>query len=435
MNSDRPIGVIGLGEMGGTIARRILSVGHRVVGLDDAPDRPTPDSPLFERAAHPADVAARCDVVLLVVHTDEQVRDVVLGERGLAETARPGTVVVVHSTVDPSTCTALADALAGSGVALLDAGMSRGRGSMRDGVLTLFVGGDAATLEGARWALHLYSNNIVHAGPAGNGMVLKLCNNLLLHSHRLAMLEVAHIAATAGLPRGALLDGVRSSTGSSWVLEHWGSKDDDALADGIGSHPFVDRTTREIALALAYAGRLGLALPAITATGTHLPGVLTEGITTHLGTSTPAHEEAAPDGGVDDPVERQHVVDEYRANGGRLGGSRAGWEILLLTTTGARSGLPRTTPLAFQREGEDLFVFASDGGRDKAPDWYHNVRAQPKVTVELGTRTWEATAHELTGAERERVYARQVARDPQYARYARSTARVIPVLRLREARR
>ncbi|KNB53504.1 nitroreductase/quinone reductase family protein [Streptomyces caatingaensis] len=426
MNSNLPIGVIGLGEMGGTIARRILSVGHRVVGLDKFSGLADLDSPLFGPAKHPADVADRCDVVLVLVHTDSQVRDVVLGEHGLTETVRPGTVVVVHSTVAPETCKALAKDLADRDVALVDAGMSRGRGSMREGVLTLFVGGDAATIQDVQWALHLYSNNIVHAGPVGAGMGLKLCNNLLFHSNRLAMLEVAHIAAAAGLPREALLDGIRSSTGSSWVLEHWGKKDEDALSVGIGSHPFVERTTREIELALRYAKSVGLALPTTTATGKYLPGILTDGLPARFSTDPSVEGRAA---GL---VRRNRLIEEFRSNGGRLTGARDSWEILLLTTVGARSGRHRTTPLAYQRQGNELFVFASNGGRDKNPDWYHNVRVNPKVTVEIGSQKFEATATELTEEERSRVYERQVAHDSEYARYEASTSRRIPVIRLQE---
>ncbi len=427
MNSDRPIGVIGLGEMGGTIATRILSVGNRVVGLDKSPGIADPDSPLFERVQSPAEVASVCDVVLVVVHTDDQVRDVIFGERGLAETARPGSVVVVHSTVDPASCSVLAEELADHGVALVDAGMSRGRGSMRDGVLTLFAGGDADTIEQTRWAFHLYSNSVVHAGPVGAGMALKLCNNLLLHTNRLAMLEVAHIAANAGLPREALLEGVRSSTGSSWVLEHWGKKDDDALDSGIGSHPFVDRTSREVELALTYAKRLGLTLPATTATGKYLIDVLTDGLPTHFGPSAPGEGKTAG------RVRRNRIIEEYRANGGRLSGIRESWEILLLTSTGARSGQRRTTPLAYLQEGDDIYVFASDGGNNKNPDWYRNIQVNPKVTVELGTRTFDAIARELHGEERDQTYSRQAARDSEYARYEASASRIIPVIHLREA--
>ncbi|MGY4969579.1 nitroreductase/quinone reductase family protein [Streptomyces nigrescens] len=426
MTSQRPIGVIGLGEMGGTIAQRILSVGHPVIGLDKSPAVDDLVSSGFERAQTPAEVAGRCDVVLVIVHNDDQVREAILGKHGIVETARPGTVVVVHSTVDPATCTALADDLAARDIALIDAGMSRGRGSMRDGVLTLFVGGSTETIEAARWALHLYSNNIVHAGPAGTGMVLKLCNNLLLHANRLAMLEVAHIASTAGLSRESLLDGVRSSTGSSWVLEHWGKKDEDVLDTGIGSHPFVDRTTREVALALKYAKHLGLALPATTATGKYLPDILTDGLPAHFGSK------AEGDGRSAGLIRRNRIIEEFRANQGRLGGIRSSWEILLLTTIGARSGQRRTTPLAYQAEGDDLFVFASDGGNEKSPDWYHNIRANPKVTVEIGARKFEATAIELAGREREEVFDRQVARDAEFARYEASAARTIPVISFRE---
>lgn len=227
-----PVGVIGLREMGSAIVSRLLSQGARVLGLDAMPNAGHFDSPHFERVCSVAEIAAACDTVLVIVHTDEQVQDLVSSEGGLAEVTRTGTTVVIHSTVDPRTCSDVAMELARRKVAVIDAGMSRGRGSMRNGSLTLFVGGELATVEVTRPLFSLYSDNLVHAGPVGHGMVLKLCNNLLLHANRLAMLEVAHIAAAAGVEREPLLTGVRSSTGTSWVLEHWGEKDECALRAG-----------------------------------------------------------------------------------------------------------------------------------------------------------------------------------------------------------
>ncbi|TQF01966.1 nitroreductase family deazaflavin-dependent oxidoreductase [Kitasatospora acidiphila] len=415
--TNRPIGVIGLGEMGRVIAARILSLGQPVVGHDSSPTAEDFDSPLFTRAGRPADVAVACDVVLVIVHTDAEVRDVVVGQGGILDSACKGTTVVVHSTVDPATCTALADRLKAHGLVVVDAGMSRGRGSMRDGVLTLFAGGTADAIESARWAFDLYSNNVVHAGPVGAGMALKLGNNLLLHANRLAMLEVAHLCESGGVAREALLSGVRSSTGSSWVLEHWGEADERALSDGLGTTPFVQRTSRELALALGFADRLGLHLPAATSTGRHLPAVLAEGLVSQLAAS---HEE------------RNQVIKEYRANGGRLGGRREGWELLLLTTVGVRTGLHRTTPLGYLRDGQGLLVFASNGGSSRSPDWYQNLVAKPQVTVELGDRTFKAVAEELEGEEREQAFARQVALKPEFAQYQRDTSRLIPVIRLTE---
>src|ERR671927_20150 len=98
------------------------------------------------------------------------------------------------------------------------------------------------------------------------------------------------------------------------------------------------------------------------------------------------------------------LIAEYRATGGQVTGQFAGAPLLLLTTTGARSGQPRTTPLAYTVDGDRLVVIASKGGAPTHPDWYHNLRAQPEVTVELGTETFPARATIPQGAERQRLF-------------------------------
>ncbi|MFK8844576.1 nitroreductase family deazaflavin-dependent oxidoreductase [Streptomyces sp. Ac-502] len=125
----------------------------------------------------------------------------------------------------------------------------------------------------------------------------------------------------------------------------------------------------------------------------------------------------------------QRVIVEFRANQGRVGGVFAGQPLLLLTTTGAKSGLSRTNPAVYLRDGEDrLAVFASNGGAPSAPAWYHNLAARPEATVEVGARTYRVRAQEATGAERERLWARQVAADPQFAVFQERAGRHIPVL-------
>jgi len=124
------------------------------------------------------------------------------------------------------------------------------------------------------------------------------------------------------------------------------------------------------------------------------------------------------------------VIAEFRANAGKVGGQFEGAPVLLLTTTGAKSGLPRTNPLMYLDDGDRLLVFASKGGAPEDPDWYRNLFANPEATVEVGTETFAAKAVVITGAERDRLYARQAERYPQFAEYQAKAARTIPVVAL-----
>src|SRR5689334_7322720 len=114
----------------------------------------------------------------------------------------------------------------------------------------------------------------------------------------------------------------------------------------------------------------------------------------------------------------QDIIDQFRANGGRiLRGPFAGRTLLLLTTTGARSGRPLTKSLGFTRDGERYVVIASKGGAPTHPAWYHNLVANPTVTVEVLGERFEARASVAQGAERQRLYAQQAAQIPVFARY------------------
>src|SRR5437764_13135299 len=96
----------------------------------------------------------------------------------------------------------------------------------------------------------------------------------------------------------------------------------------------------------------------------------------------------------------ENLIKEFRANKGKVGGMFEGRPVLLLTTTGAKSGRRFTSPLVYLPDGERLLIFASKGGAPSSPDWYHNLVANPTVTVEVGSDTYEATAREVTGEER-----------------------------------
>ena len=125
------------------------------------------------------------------------------------------------------------------------------------------------------------------------------------------------------------------------------------------------------------------------------------------------------------------IIEEFRANHGKLGGSFEGAPMVLLTSTGAKSGQKRIKPLAALVEDDSLYVFASKGGAPTNPDWYHNLLAHPEVEVEFGDERFEAVATPLSGAERDRVFAAQVAQMPGFADYQKAIERLIPVVELR----
>jgi deazaflavin-dependent oxidoreductase (nitroreductase family) len=123
-----------------------------------------------------------------------------------------------------------------------------------------------------------------------------------------------------------------------------------------------------------------------------------------------------------------NLVAEFRANGGKVGGMFANSPLLILTTTGAKSGKQRTSPLVYTTDGDRIVIIASKGGADSHPDWYYNVNANPTVTVELGTESFQATASVVEGEERDRLYNAQAALMPNFAEYEKMTTRKIPVV-------
>jgi deazaflavin-dependent oxidoreductase (nitroreductase family) len=124
------------------------------------------------------------------------------------------------------------------------------------------------------------------------------------------------------------------------------------------------------------------------------------------------------------------IIEEFRANDGKVGGPFDGWPLLLLHTTGAKSGAERINPMVCLQFEDRLFVFASKAGAPTSPDWYHNLVANPEVSVEIGTERFAARATALQGDERTRIYDEQASRYPTFAEYQEKTDRVIPVVEL-----
>ncbi len=124
----------------------------------------------------------------------------------------------------------------------------------------------------------------------------------------------------------------------------------------------------------------------------------------------------------------QRVIDEFCRNGGKVGGQFANAPLLLLTTTGAKTGRSLTKPLAYTIDGDKIVIIASYAGAPKNPAWFNNIVANPVVTVELGVERFQAHARVVTGAERQRLYDNQASQMAIFADYQKKTTREIPVV-------
>jgi deazaflavin-dependent oxidoreductase (nitroreductase family) len=128
------------------------------------------------------------------------------------------------------------------------------------------------------------------------------------------------------------------------------------------------------------------------------------------------------------------IIDEFRGNGGRVGGPFEGRPMVLVTIKGRKTGIPRTTPLVYLPDpepgGDRVFVFASKGGAPEDPDWYKNLVANPDVTVEIGDQEYAARAVVITGEERDALFEQQMKAAEQFRSYQMNTTRVIPVIEL-----
>jgi deazaflavin-dependent oxidoreductase (nitroreductase family) len=141
-------------------------------------------------------------------------------------------------------------------------------------------------------------------------------------------------------------------------------------------------------------------------------------------------KEGTVSGSADTRSFNEQIIDEFRANGGKVGGPFEGAPMVLLTTTGAKSGQPRTTPLVYFPNGETMIIVASKAGAPTNPDWYYNLVANPEVTVEIGTEKFQARATVVPEPERTQLFERIAASNPGFGEYQKKTTRVIPIIAL-----
>lgn len=213
-----PAGMVGVGNMGGRITRRMTRAGYRVIAVDADPGR-VPGCGA-ETAASLAALAAACDVILLSLPDSTVIESVVSGPDGLLAGARDGQVIVDLSTADPASTRSLHRELAGRGARYLDAGISGGAAGAEQGSLTLMVGGDAAALEQVRPILATFSAHVHHLGASGAGHTAKVLNNFLNAVTLAATAEVMVAGRKTGLDLAQLLDVINTSTGVSFASLH-----------------------------------------------------------------------------------------------------------------------------------------------------------------------------------------------------------------------
>ncbi|MBF4770520.1 NAD(P)-dependent oxidoreductase [Nocardioides agariphilus] len=209
--------MVGLGNMGGRMTRRLVAAGHRVLGYDVDPARAAEIG--CEPAASVADLAAEATVVLLSLPDSGVVERVVLGDGGLLQSCHEGQVVVDLGTSSPASTVRLHARFGERGVELLDAGISGGAVAAEAGSLTLMVGGSAQTLEDLAWVTDPIAASVVHMGAPGNGHLTKVLNNFLNAVSLAATSEVMVAARKAGLDLARVLDVLNSSSGVNFATQ------------------------------------------------------------------------------------------------------------------------------------------------------------------------------------------------------------------------
>lgn len=215
------IGFIGLGAMGGGMAANIVKAGHSLVVHDI--DRAKVDALVAQgatAAASPAEIGAKAARTVTMVETTQQTEDILFGTDGLTTTAEPGHSVAMMSTIEPSITKAMHARLVERGMTLVDAPVSGGTPRAASGELSVICGGDDAAVEGWRPAFEAMSSNIFHVGGVGQGLAMKLVNNMLIQVNTVAIAEAFAMGAKAGLDPQTMYDVVRVSTGASFALEH-----------------------------------------------------------------------------------------------------------------------------------------------------------------------------------------------------------------------
>ncbi len=252
------VGFIGLGAMGGPMARNLAKAGFALVVHDIDPSRTVPLKEMgAEVVASPDQVGAEADRTIVIVETTEQAESVIIGAHGIIRGARPGHVVVCMSTIDPFAARTFADRLTGRGIAMLDAPVSGGTGRAKSGELSVIVGGAAETYAKCSDLFAVLGSQSFHVGPLGSGLAMKLVNNMLVQVNTVAVAEAMVLGVKAGLDPRTIYEVVRVSTGASAA---WELRVPRMLSGDFEPGGTIDISYKDQELETAFAKRLGVPL-------------------------------------------------------------------------------------------------------------------------------------------------------------------------------
>jgi 3-hydroxyisobutyrate dehydrogenase-like beta-hydroxyacid dehydrogenase len=251
------VGFVGLGMMGAPMAENILKNGYRLVVYDiDAGKVRDLGNLGAQAAAGPADVARRAGILICMVETTAQVEEVILGPGGFIETAQRGDLVISMSTIDMMALRKMHPKLAAKGIDLIDAPVTgmRDKGGAKTASLKCYVGGDAAAVERARPILLTMTSEVTHFGAIGQGIAMKVVNNMLLQVNRIVVAEALALGAKAGLDPQQMIETVSKTTGNSVAFQYTAPRVLARDFDGIR----MDITAKDVELQTALGKSLGM---------------------------------------------------------------------------------------------------------------------------------------------------------------------------------
>jgi 3-hydroxyisobutyrate dehydrogenase-like beta-hydroxyacid dehydrogenase len=256
----RPVAFLGLGVMGGPMARHLAAAGHQVTVYNRTAARAEAwvAANGGRVAASPREAAGGADIVFSCVGNDDDVRSVVLGPDGAFAGMAAGAILVDHTTASADLARELAAAGSAAGLGVLDAPVSGGQAGAENGALTVMVGGEQATFDEAKPSIDSYARACTLVGPAGSGQLTKMVNQLCIAGIAQGLAEGLHLGMTAGLDMDLVLDVISKGAAGSWQMENRGRT---MVRDEFEFGFAVEWMRKDLGICLAEARRSGARLP------------------------------------------------------------------------------------------------------------------------------------------------------------------------------
>ena len=252
------IGFIGLGIMGRGMTHNLLKAGHNVTVWNRSAARMDEFTAAgAQTASSPAELASRCDVILVCVSDTPDVEQVLFGEEGVSAGVKTGALVIDHSTISPQKTVEMAKRLNAQGVVYLDAPVSGGSEGAAKGTLTIMVGGAASDVERAMPILQAYGKTITHVGAQGAGQMAKLVNQILVVVNQLAASEALLFAQAGGLDLAKTIEAVKGGAAGSWMLANRGPQ---MIVRDFRPGFTIDLQQKDLRLVLESADEMGIPL-------------------------------------------------------------------------------------------------------------------------------------------------------------------------------